>query len=50
MAAGLKDKKGWKDVKLPTLSAFYDIEQTDAHRAWCDAEANAKVFLKMREE
>ena len=50
MAVKLKVKNGWKDVKLPTLSAFYGVKQEEAHRAWCDAEANAQVFLKMREE
>lgn len=48
MAMGMKEKYGWKDVKLPTLSAFYGVEQSEAHRAWCDAEANAQVFLQMK--
>ena len=50
MAKQLKEQNGWKDIKLETLSAYYGVEQEEAHRAWCDAEANAQVFLKMREE
>ena len=50
MATKLKDRCGWKDIKLPTLSAYYGIEQQEAHRAWCDAEATAQVFLRMKHE
>ncbi len=46
----MRDEKGWDDVKLTTLSAYYGITQNEAHRAWCDAEANAYVYLKIKEE
>lgn len=45
----LMKKYGWENVKLTTLSDYFGIEQTDAHRAWCDAEANAGVYLKLKE-
>ena len=41
-------ERGWQNIKLTTLSEYFDITQTDAHRAWCDAEANAYVYLKLR--
>lgn len=44
-----KDAFGWDNVKLTTLSEYYGIEQNEAHRAWCDAEANAYVYLKLKE-
>lgn len=50
MAMNLRDKKEWKDVKLTTLSSYYGIVQNEAHRAWCDAEANAYVYLKLKDE
>ena len=30
------------------LSEYFGTTQTDAHRAWCDAEANAYVYLKLK--
>ncbi len=50
LAGGLRDSTGWKDVKLTTLSEYYGITQNEAHRAWCDAEANAYVYLKLKNE
>lgn len=39
---------GWANIKLTTLSEYFCIEQNEAHRAWCDAEANAKVYLELK--
>ena len=50
LALGLRDSKGWKNVKLTTLSSYYGIVQNEAHRALCDAEANALLFLKLKDE
>ena len=50
LANKLKDKNGWEETKLPYLSKYYKVSQENAHRAMCDAEANAEVFLKMKEE
>lgn len=44
-----KDAHGWENIKLTTLSEYFCITQTEAHRAWCDAEANAYVYLRLKE-
>ena len=41
--------KGWDNVKLEYLSEWFGIQQKDAHRAWCDAEANAELCEKLKE-
>ena len=41
--------KGWDAVKLEYLSEWFGIQQKDAHRAWCDAEANAELCEKLKE-
>lgn len=46
----LKDSNGWENVKLEYLSKQFDIAQPDAHRAWCDAEANVGVYFKLKEK
>ena len=48
LAAKHKASCGWGNIKLTTLSEYFGITQTDAHRAWCDAEANAYVYLKLK--
>jgi len=45
----LKERYGWENVKLEYLSDVFGIEQAEAHRAWCDAEANVDVYFKLRE-
>ena len=40
--------QGWENVKLETLSKLFGIEQNEAHRAWCDAEANVGVYFELR--
>ena len=49
LANAHKEKQGWENIKLTTLSKFFGITQNEAHRAWCDAEANAYVYLKLKE-
>ena len=39
----------WENVKLETLSRLFGIAQSEAHRAWCDAEANVGVYFKLKE-
>ena len=41
---------GWSNVKLEYLSDYYGIEQSSAHRAYCDEEANAHIYFKLKEE
>ena len=48
LAKNLKDKKGWEKITLPYLSEYYQVKQEEAHRAWCDAEANAYVYLELK--
>ena len=49
LANAHKEKQGWENIKLTTLSQFFGITQNEAHRAWCDAEANAYMYLKLKE-
>ena len=48
-AKTLKEQQGWENVKLEYLSEVFGIEQNEAHRAWCDAEANVGVYFKLKE-
>ena len=48
-AKTLKEKHKWENVKLEYLSEQFGIAQPDAHRAWCDAEANVGVYFKLKE-
>ena len=48
-AKTMKAAMGWENVKLEYLSQQFGISQPDAHRAWCDAEANVGVYLKLKE-
>jgi len=43
-------RRTWKlpCYKLAFLADWFDIEMPRAHRAWCDAEAAAKLYLMMR--
>lgn len=44
-----REAQGWENVKLEYLSRQFGMEQPDAHRAWCDAEANVGVYFKLKE-
>lgn len=48
-AKKFEKEKGWDNVKLEYLSERFGIEQTEAHRAWCDAQANVGVYFKLKE-
>jgi DNA polymerase III epsilon subunit-like protein len=47
-AKELKKNYGWENVKLEYLSQQFGISQPDAHRAWCDAEANVGVYFELQ--
>lgn len=47
-AKNFKEENGWINLKLEYLSDFFGISQPDAHRAWCDAEANTKLYYKLK--
>ena len=38
---------GLPSYKLTYLTDYHGIAQEDAHRAWCDAKATAKLYLMM---
>jgi DNA polymerase III epsilon subunit family exonuclease len=42
-----KESMGWENVKLEYLSRQFGISQPDAHRAYCDAEANVGVYFRL---
>lgn len=48
----LKTTKNYngKNKKLETACNFYGIENSNAHRAYSDTHATAKLFLKIRED
>lgn len=48
-ARRFKEEQGWESVNLSYLAARFGIETGDAHRAWCDAEANVGVYLALRD-
>lgn len=48
-AKRMKEAQGWESVKLEYLSEVFGVSQPEAHRAWCDAEANVGVFFKLKE-
>lgn len=48
LAQKYQEQQGWKKVKLEYLSDFYGFEHKEAHRAWSDAEVNAKVYFELQ--
>lgn len=48
-ACRFKKAQGWDSVKLERLAEFFGIDQNEAHRAWCDAEANVSLFFKLKD-
>ena len=50
LARQLREKNNWENVKLSTLAEYYGVEQKEVHRAWCDAKADAAVYMKMRKD
>ena len=49
LARKQKARMGWDGVSLPELAKFYGLQHKEAHRAWSDAEVNAKVYFALRE-
>lgn len=47
-AAQLKEKYGWQKIKLEYLSELFGVGQNEAHRAWCDAQANVGVYFALK--
>ena len=40
---------GLPSYKLSYLTDYFSIPLNDAHRAWCDAEATAKLYLRLQQ-
>lgn len=47
-ASRLKEKYGWQRIRLEYLSELFGVKQKEAHRAWCDAEANVGVYFALK--
>ena len=39
---------GWEKLNLGYLAGRYGFEHKEAHRAWSDAEVNAKVYFELK--
>lgn len=48
LALAKKKIPGMSSYNLESLTKHLSIKQTDAHRAYCDAEATAKLYLKLK--
>ncbi|MGL4759858.1 MAG: exonuclease domain-containing protein [Sarcina sp.] len=48
-AKQFKIENEWENVKLSYLSNYFGIQQSDAHRAWCDAQANMTLYFKLKD-
>lgn len=46
-AKHFKKEQNWECLKLEYLSEQFGIEQSNAHRAWCDAETNVGVYFNL---
>ena len=47
-AKQFKNNKHWDNLTLNYLSKYFHIEQEEAHRALCDAQANAGVYFELK--
>lgn len=48
LAKQFKEKMGWENVRLSTLSSYYGLEHKEVHRAWSDAEVNVHVYFELK--
>ena len=48
LAKKFKTKQGWDKLNLGYLDEKYGFEHKEAHRAWSDAEVNAKVYFELQ--
>ena len=49
-AKKFKEVKGWENIKLEYLAGQYGIKDESHHRTCNDAEVNAAVCFKLKEE
>ena len=48
LAKRIKDNMGWENITLPYLAEFYGFDHKEVHRAWSDAEVNARVYFELQ--
>ncbi len=48
LAKNVKDSKGWEKITLSYLAEYYGLEHKEVHRAWSDAEVNARVYFELQ--
>ncbi|WP_022757015.1 exonuclease domain-containing protein [Butyrivibrio fibrisolvens] len=48
LAKKVKESKGWDKITLPYLAEFYGFEHKEVHRAWSDAEVNARLYFELQ--
>ena len=48
IAKQFKEQKNWEKLNLSYLSSLYGFEHKEIHRAWSDAEVNAKIYFMLK--
>ena len=48
LAKQFKEQQGWEKLNLSYLSSYYGFEHQEVHRAWSDAEVNAKIYFELK--
>ncbi|MBP3338388.1 MAG: DUF1351 domain-containing protein [Lachnospiraceae bacterium] len=48
LAKKYKEKMDWEKLNLGYLAGKYGFEHKEAHRAWSDAEVNAKIYFELK--
>lgn len=49
LAKQFKEQMNWEKLNLSYLSSHYVFEHQEVHRAWSDAEVNAKIYFVLKE-
>lgn len=49
LAKKYKEQMNWEKLNLSYLSSLYGFEHQEVHRAWSDAEVNAKIYFVLKE-
>ena len=49
LAKQFKEQMNWEKLNLSYLSSLYGFEHKEVHRAWSDAEVNAKIYFVLKE-
>ena len=49
LAKKYKEQMKWEKLNLSYLSSYYGFQHQEVHRAWSDAEVNAKIYFELKE-